>query len=137
MARLKSIEGVWLPADNASREELKGLIEVDVVPAEKAMTAKQRSSIHVYLRQVMTALNNAGLDMRKVLKPGVEIPWTEYAAKEFLWRPIQKAMTGKESTTALKTVDPSEVHQVLDKHLSEKFSVSFPWPSKQPPMMGD
>ena len=97
------------------------------------LTEKQRAALHVYIRQVVAALNAGGLDQRKVLKPGVDIPWTEDAAKNQLWRPIQEAMTGKHSTTELSTVDPSEIHKVLDRHLAEKFGISFPWPSNADP----
>ena len=133
MARLKSIEGAWLPVDDASRKELQGVSEVEVSLAEKAMTPKQQSAVHVYIRQIAQALNDAGLDMKSVLKPEVEIPWTEYSVKEFIWRPVQKSMIGKDSTTDLNSAEPSDVHRVVDRHLAEKFGISRPWPSKSGP----
>jgi hypothetical protein len=128
------------PASTEDAEQLKGVElgdKVEVVFAENRITEKQRSALHVYLRQVVNALNDAGLDQRVVLKPEVEIPWTEASAKEHLWRPIQKLMTDKVSTTELDTVDPSDIHRVLDKHLAERFGISFPWPSKEAPMVGE
>lgn len=73
-------------------------------------------------------LNNAGYDMKKTLKPEVNIPWTKDSVKEFLWRPIQKAMTGKRSTTEMNTVDPSDIYEVLNRHLGEKFGIFVMWP---------
>ena len=77
------------------------------------------------------ALNDAGLDARKTLKPEIEIPWTPEMIKDLLWRPIQEVMTGKHSTTELNTVDPSEIYQVLDRHLGEKFGLHVPFPSHE------
>jgi len=97
----------------------------------KQRTSQQNRALHKYLTQIAEALNDAGYDMKKTLKPDVEIPWNAKMAKEFLWRPIQEIMTGKHSTTELNTVDPTEIHQVLDRHLAEKFGVSVPWPSDE------
>lgn len=92
---------------------------------------KQNNSLHKYLRELAAALNAAGLDMRKVLKGEVEIPWTEASAKEHLWRPIQKIMTGQDSTTEPTTADFPKIYETLDRHLAQKFGVSIPWPSKE------
>ena len=75
-------------------------------------------------------LNAAGLDQRKVLKPSVSIPWTQEAAKEQLWRPIQEAMFEKTSTTELSMGEVGRVEEVLVRHLEEKFvGIEIPeWP---------
>jgi hypothetical protein len=86
--------------------------------------------LHLYLDRLAEALNDAGYDMKKTLKEDVDIPWNRDMAKDFLWRPIQKAMTGKESTTEMNTVDPSDIYEVLNRHIAEKFGVSVPWPTE-------
>jgi hypothetical protein len=48
--------------------------------------------------------------------------------KEVLWRPIQIAATGKESTTELDTKEPSIVYEILNRHIASNFGVSVPWP---------
>lgn len=123
------------------RRELVKLIEsrelpfaVDMNP-ERKRTSKQNSSLHVYCRKLADALNNAGLDMRRVMKPEYELPWSTYSVKDFLWRPIQDAILRKKSTTELTTVETQEVYKVLDANLGEKFGVSIPWPSKESQMM--
>ena len=95
----------------------------------KPRTLSQNAALHLYYRMLAEALNDAGLDARKTLKPEIEIPWTPEMIKDLLWRPIQEAMTGKHSTTELNTVDPSEIYQVLDRHLGEKFGLHVPFPS--------
>lgn len=96
--------------------------------ATKKRTGKQNRSLHKYLTLLSKALNDAGWDQRKTLKEEVEIPWTEYATKEFLWRPIQKAMYGVESTTEPDPKQYQEIYKVLDRHLASKTGVSVAWP---------
>ena len=40
-------------------------------------------------------------------------------------------MTGKHSTTELNTVDPSEIYEVLNRHLGERLGVHVEWPSEE------
>jgi hypothetical protein len=100
-------------------------------PKRKQRTTTQNKSLHKLFGLYCEALNDAGYSVLKTLRHDVEIPWTPVLFKEMVWRPIQEAMTGKHSTTELNTVDPTEIHQVLDRHLAEKFGVSVPWPSEE------
>ena len=101
-------------------------------PAEKPLkqrTIQQNRAMHKYFQLVADRLNDAGLDMRIVLKPEVEIPWAPASVKEYLWRPIQRLMLQKESTTMLTTRDIDRVYETLNRFLAEKHGVSEPWPS--------
>ena len=69
--------------------------------------------------------------MRKVLKPGVDIPWTKLSIKEYIWKPILKAMTGKESTTLMDTKDIDKIYDVVNRHISEKWGISVPFPTEE------
>jgi hypothetical protein len=94
-------------------------------------TEKQNNALHQYLTWLADALNDAGLDQRKVLKPEVDIPWTKTSAKEFLWKPIQEALTNKESTKDADRVEYSKVKDVLERHLAQKFGLPpIPWPRR-------
>lgn len=93
------------------------------------MTDRQRRSLHRWFKLLADTLNAAGLDQRAVLKPGVAIPWNAESVKEQLWRPVQKAMLGKESTVELAKGEVGEVEEVLVRHLGDKFGVELPtWP---------
>lgn len=99
-------------------------------------TGRQRSplqnrSLHLYCRLLADALNDAGYDMRKVLKEGVEIPWSERTVKEYLWRPIQRVVTGDESTTQPDRDEYPEVYETLYRHMAQKFGVTVAWPVKE------
>lgn len=93
-------------------------------------TTQQNKALHKYFRLLADELNGAGYDMKKTLKPEVEIPWTEISIKDFLWRPIQRAQLGKDSTKELNTSDIDKIYDTLNRHLSEKFSISVPFPSE-------
>lgn len=98
---------------------------------EKPRTIQQNSALHLFFEMLAQALNDAGLDQRKLLKPIIEIPWTKEAVKDQLWRPIQKAMYHKESTTELlKHEEIDKIHEVLMRELGRIYQVEFiPFPS--------
>lgn len=102
---------------------------------EKIRTDKQNKALHLYFTHLAEELNNAGYDMRKILKPSVDIPWNSKTVKEFLWRPVMKAQLGKESTTELTTKEIDLIFDTLNRHLSEKFGVSVMFPSIEQLMM--
>jgi hypothetical protein len=100
--------------------------------AGKQRTLTQNRALHLWLGMLGDMLNAAGLDMRKVLKPEVDIPWSTATTKEFLWRPIQQAVISKTSTTEADRVEYSEVYEVLTHHLATKLGITAPdWPRKQ------
>ena len=92
----------------------------------------QNSSLHLYLSHLSEALNDAGYDMKRTLKQEIDIPWDEDGvnAKEHLWRPIQKALTKKDSTTKPTTKEYVYIYEVLSRHLVDKLGINVPWPSK-------
>ena len=92
-------------------------------------TGQQNRALHVLFRLVAETLNEHGLDMRKALKPEIDIPWTDKAVKEFLWRPVQKAQLNKQSTTELTTVEIDQVFDTLNKYFGERFGLHVPFPS--------
>lgn len=95
----------------------------------KQRTLQQNKAMHKYFSLLAEALNDAGLDMKKTLKPEIDIPWTTQTVKDFLWRPVQQLFLEKSSTTELTTIDPTKIHDILNRHLSEKFGISVEFPS--------
>lgn len=92
-------------------------------------TIDQNSALHLYFAHLAEELNDAGLDIRKVLKPEIDIPWTPLLIKEHLWRNLQKVILKKDSTTELTTKDIDKVYEVLNRFLSEKHGLHVPFPS--------
>lgn len=102
---------------------------MEPIKKEKPRTVTQNSALHLYFTQLADELNNAGLDMRKTLKPTIDIPWSGESIKEYLWRPIMKAQLGKESTTKLTTKEIDQVFDTINRHLGEKFGLTISFPS--------
>lgn len=90
-------------------------------------TSAQNSAIHVYCREVASVMEASGMDMKTVIKDGVPIVPTMHLIKDYMWRPIQKAVTGKESTTKLDVVEVNDVYEQLSKLLAEKYSIDVPF----------
>lgn len=92
---------------------------------------QQNKSLHKYCEMLANAFNEAGLDMRKVLKPGVHIPWNKNSVKQHIWKPVQEAMLEKHSTTRLSRDEVSKVYEVLNRHTAEKFGIHVQFPSRE------
>lgn len=94
-------------------------------------TSQQNKALHKYFTLLADELNAAGYDMRRTLKPGVDIPWTPDLVKQYLWKGIQEAMLGSDSTRELTTKEIDKVYDVLNKHLGETTGVHVAFPSKE------
>lgn len=131
----KSCEYRFLPIDKRATyipwdlrpHDAKNILFGEIV--KKKRTLKQNDSLYLYLSMLATELNDSGNDMRKVLKPTVDIPWSTDTVKRFLWKPIQEIMMDKKSTTELTTDELDKIYKVLDRHVSEKCGVHIEFPS--------
>ena len=92
-------------------------------------TRRQNAALHVLFRLLADALNDAGLDQRRVLKPSVMISWDEKSVKDRIWRQVMEAQLGKTSTTELNTKDVDAVFETINRHLGEKFGLHVSFPS--------
>lgn len=101
----------------------------EIEPERPKRTNKQNAALHQYCRMLAKALNDAGFDMKRTLKADAEISWTEHAVKENLWRPVQKAMFGVESTTEPETGQYTQIYEVINRKIAQTTGVSVPWPS--------
>lgn len=99
--------------------------------SDKQRTNRQSRALHLYFEQLADELNLSGLDMKAVLKPEVDIPWTKDSVRDHLFKPLMKAYLDKNSTTELTTDEVSKVYDALNRHLSDKFGISIEFPSWQ------
>lgn len=96
---------------------------------DKIRTIQQNKALWKYFEALAQEFSDHGLDMKKVLRPEIDIPWNKDTICEFLWKPIMKAQTDKSSTTELTTKEITEIYDTINRHLSEKFGISVEWPS--------
>lgn len=106
------------------------------IETKKQRTGAQRRSIELFCKMLAGRLNETGMDMVRSIKilrkaPEVAIPWSQETVKDFLWRPVQKAMFDVESTRDLTTIQVDQVQNVLNKNLADKLGVSCDFPSRQ------
>lgn len=118
-----------------AQEWPEGGMEIDMQPATKRRTGQQRKALHLWLRMLAVALNDSGLDQKIVIeamKQGVDLPWSDKTAKENLWRPLQVALTGEDSSNDIDTVQPSVICNSLSRWLSQTFDgfTPPPWPDR-------
>ena len=95
----------------------------------KQRTLTQNASLHLFCTQLADALNDAGFDFRVFIKEGYPVPFNEMLVKEYLWKPIQKAITGKDSTTKPTRKEYGEIYDSLNVKLAEH-GIFIAWPSK-------
>jgi hypothetical protein len=103
------------------------MVTEDKVYAQR--TRQQNKALHKMFTILAETLNENSLDMRKTLKPEIDIPWSGGSVKEYLWRPIQVAQLNKKSTTELTTVEIDQVFDTINRHLGEKFGINITFPS--------
>ena len=135
----ETIEGhvVLVPATFQEAAELATVKDgavFDVKAVDNVRTHKQNAALHVYCRLLAEALNDAGYDFNALLEGlgrSVPIPWTDKLVKEYLWRPVQKALTGKDSTTEVKTADPGDIFNSLSRKISEVTGVYVDFPNNR------
>lgn len=93
-------------------------------------TNQQNKSIHLFCKKLADELNGKGYYMQLVLKPTYELAWDTKTVKEHLFKPFEKALYKKASTTELTTDEVSNVHLQLMKNLQEKLTqldfIDFP-----------
>jgi len=123
--------------DNRQRAEecfrvLEGKeVKVKISKRRISRTDKQNSALHLWFEMLADALNDAGFDMRKTIKAGIDIPWSKSSIKEYIWRPVQKEYLRKESTTELdrgKEIDI--IYDIVNRTIAQRTGVSIPFPSE-------
>lgn len=106
------------------------IVSVKRAKPKALRTLLQNSSMWLYFRKLGDALNDAGWDMRRFLRPHIAIPWNKDTVCDYLWRPIQEPMTGQESTKKIDTKQVNEIYEVLSKLVAERAGVTTPFPSQ-------
>lgn len=95
----------------------------------KPRTDQQNRALHLYFKLLAQEFNSAGYTVQLVLAQKIDLDWDKEKIKELLWRPAQKAILGKVSTTELnKQEDIDLVFEHLNRHIAEKFQIHVPFP---------
>jgi hypothetical protein len=96
----------------------------------KQRTPTQNRCMHQWHSECAVALNDAGFDLKQVLREDAEIPVTATNFMENIWRPVQVAMTGKTSSTKPTTIEYQQIFEVIVRHVASTLGIKLPpWPS--------
>jgi len=106
----------------------KKYVVFSIHPQQRSLP--QNSSLHLYCEMLADELNDKGLDMRKVLKPEVDIPWSGKSIKKYIWKKIQKIMFDTDSTADLTRPQVSQVFDVINRNMINVHNVDVKFPSK-------
>lgn len=108
-------------------------------PIDNKRSLKQNKSLYLYCTQLANMFNDAGLDMKAVLKPTWFISWTKYTVLDNMWRPIQKALFNTTSTKQLTKLDGEidQIHDTINKMLANNPKTEhlphLPFPHEEKP----
>lgn len=96
----------------------------------KQRTIQQNRALYKFFELLAKALNDSGYDMRKVLKPTYNLPWTKETVHDHIWIPFQEAMYKTNSTTFLRKQEQiDKLHETIMRELGEKFGIEYlPFP---------
>lgn len=96
-------------------------------------TDQQRKAIEVGCKLIADSLTAAGLDMRKTLKPEIDIPWSQETVKDYIFRPVMKALYKKESTTQLeKQQEIDLIWETIMRFLMQNHHIDYiPFPHNE------
>ena len=92
-------------------------------------TDSQNAALHLYCQLLADELNGSGLSIQKTLENyKAEISWTKESVKELIWRPVQKALVNKTSTTELsKQMEINAIYEHVNRFVSQMgVHVEFP-----------
>jgi hypothetical protein len=108
-----------------SKSIVKALIEN--LPNKRS--SQQNRSLHLLFTNIAFELNRLGLEFTYTGIKGLKMQ-TTYSpeiVKDFLWRPLQIALIGKESTTKLTSADIESIFLILGRWFSEQgVVIEFP-----------
>ena len=94
-------------------------------PSEKKLrTIKQNSALHVWFNMISDHLNANHMYVSNVIK--LETEWTPDTVKELLYKPVQKSLINKPSTTEATTVDQSVIVEALHRAFAMSTKTNLP-----------
>ena len=103
------------------------------------LTRTQQKSLHLWFSLVAKELNESGITLKMILKEKLDMDMNGEMVKEVLWRPLQKVLVKKQSTTELLKVGEIDlIYEHLNRFLAEHFKIHVPfpnWPDKDKAMM--
>jgi len=110
--------------------QANGEYEIEIKKLPKTRTSKMNRALHLYCDNVANELNEQGQTVKMVLEQSeIEREWDKESVKSLLWKPIQKAVHGKESTSECTTSEYKKPYKYLSHYLATYFGITLPFPN--------
>jgi len=101
-------------------------------PNEELLTRQQQKALHKWFEMLAEELRNEGVDLKDAMPKVLDILPTKENVKEMIWRPVQMALYGKNSTTGLlKKKEIDDILMVISKNLGDRGITTPPFPSAE------
>jgi hypothetical protein len=95
---------------------------ISIKQKQETRTELQNNSLHLWLTQLSDEFNEKDIDMRLLIREDIKIPASMMFLKEYVWKPVQKALFGKKSTTQLfKTKEIDQIVDIINRAVVERF----------------
>ena len=113
-----------------------GGCRIKITKLQNGRSLPQNASLHLWLTQMATLMNEAGYSHRKLwkaMKESFDIPVTMEMLKEIAQN-VSLDRFNEKRTSKLTTVQFSELYEILNSAFGGSVGISLPFPSDEPPM---
>lgn len=108
---------------------------LDIKNVRETRTQTQNAALHLWFQLLAEALNEKHFDMRAIIRKDIEMPWSGYAVKEYLFKPLLNQQFGKKSTTQLfRSKEIDLLFDIINRTIIERTGgevSSPPFPCKE------
>jgi len=106
-------------------------VSITIEKWQKTRSIRQNNSLWLWFSLLAQDLNLKGYDMRKIIRPSVDIEWTKDSLCDYLFKPLMNTMFNKKSTTKLTNEEINILYDNLNRIIIErtKGEVSVPFPN--------
>jgi len=116
--------------ESATRTGLsKSIVKALIENLPNKRSSQENKALHLLFTNIAFELNRMGLEFtyKGIKGKDIQTIYTPLIVKDYLWRPLQIALIGKESTTKLNHADIEAIFMVLGKWFSENgVVIEFP-----------
>ena len=116
-------------------KKLKGEYQITFEKVTGKRTLPQNNSLHLWCKLQSDEFMEKGIDMREFFKDEFFLEWNPYTVKKSIWKKMQFALFGTESTKDLdKQVQIDTIHRNINKVITEKYKgevETIPFPSQE------
>jgi len=125
--------GALFPANEEARKLLNSMGDGELCEVEYkagSRTLSQNAALHLWCEQVAQELNEHQLTCSNFFKEGHGVKFTKQIVKDEIWRPVQRAVTGEDSTRKPTKVQYGEIFDHVNGKLAE-YGIHIEWPTER------